>query len=152
MIFITETLKLDQPSVKSSFFNSSSEDGVICSCLPACDRILYEVDLNSVMLRSMDQELILIDVHFQYMNMMKYRTDVAFGFLDLLVGFGGVAGLFLGSSLLSLVEIFYSITFGLACHSIHFNMRQRNMQKNVKKVMGRRSINSNQTQPPIKYF
>lgn len=58
------------------------------------------------------------DVHFVYDNMIKYRTDVTFGFLDLLVSFGGIAGLFLGCSLLSLVEIIYYLTFCLVMLAI----------------------------------
>lgn len=45
--------------------------------------------------------------------MVKYRTDITFGWLDLLVGFGGIAGLFLGCSILSGVECFYCLTIGL---------------------------------------
>lgn len=36
-----------------------------------------------------------------------YRTDVTFGWLDLMVAFGGIAGLFLGCSILSGLEIVY---------------------------------------------
>lgn len=50
-----------------------------------------------------------IDLHFQSSNIVKYRTDVTFGWLDLMVAFGGIAGLFLGCSLLSGVEIIYYI-------------------------------------------
>lgn len=48
-----------------------------------------------------------IDIHFQSANIVKYRTDVTFGWLDLMVSFGGIAGLFLGCSILSGVEIIY---------------------------------------------
>jgi Amiloride-sensitive sodium channel len=48
-----------------------------------------------------------IDFHFQSANIVKYRTDVTFGWLDLMVSFGGIAGLFLGCSILSGVEIVY---------------------------------------------
>lgn len=48
-----------------------------------------------------------IDLHYQSANIVKYRTDVTFGWLDLMVAFGGIAGLFLGCSLLSGVEIVY---------------------------------------------
>jgi hypothetical protein len=48
-----------------------------------------------------------IDVHYQSANLVKYRTDLTFGWLDLLVAFGGIAGLFLGCSMLSGVEIIY---------------------------------------------
>lgn len=123
----------------------------MCSCLPACDRVRYEVDLNTIVLRDMDRELILMDVHFQYMNMMKYRTDVAFGFLDLLVGYGGVAGLFLGSSLLSLVEILYYLTVGLVFHSVRFKGSSI-IGNNVSRVSGRKSIHLKPNQQINNYF
>lgn len=48
-----------------------------------------------------------LDFHYQSANIVKYRTDVTFGWLDLMVSFGGIAGLFLGCSILSGVEIVY---------------------------------------------
>lgn len=74
-----------------------------------------------------DNDNLTIDFHYQTANIVKYRTDVTFGWLDLLVSFGGkinfsknfiqsifplkgIAGLFLGCSILSFVEIFYYIT------------------------------------------
>lgn len=48
-----------------------------------------------------------IDFHFQSANLVKYRTDVTFSWLELMVSFGGIAGLFLGCSILSGVEILY---------------------------------------------
>lgn len=48
-----------------------------------------------------------LDFHYQSANLVKYRTDITFGWLDLMVSFGGIAGLFLGCSILSAVEIFY---------------------------------------------
>jgi Amiloride-sensitive sodium channel len=48
-----------------------------------------------------------LDFHYQSANLVKYRTDITFGWLDLMVSFGGIAGLFLGCSILSAVEIIY---------------------------------------------
>lgn len=48
-----------------------------------------------------------LDFHYQSANIVKYRTDVTFGWLDLMVSFGGIAGLFLGCSILSGAEFFY---------------------------------------------
>jgi hypothetical protein len=50
-----------------------------------------------------------VEIHYQSANIVKYRTDVTFGWLDLMVAFGGIAGLFLGCSLLSGVEIIYYV-------------------------------------------
>lgn len=47
--------------------------------------------------------------------MVRYRREVLFGWVDLLVAFGGIAGLFLGFSLLSGVEILYYFTLRACC-------------------------------------
>lgn len=54
-----------------------------------------------------DRDNLTLDFHYQSANLVKYRTDITFGWLDLMVSFGGIAGLFLGCSILSAVEIFY---------------------------------------------
>lgn len=48
-----------------------------------------------------------VDVHFQSGSLVRYRTYVNFGWLDLMVAFGGIAGLFLGCSILSSIEMVY---------------------------------------------
>lgn len=81
-----------------------------------------------------------IDFHFQSANIVKYRTDVTFGWLDLMVSFGGIAGLFLGCSILSGVEIFYYflvITF----RSI------RQLKNNVGNLMNKHSSQIASTKP-----
>lgn len=54
----------------------------------------------------------------QYSNidlLCLYLFEVLFGWVDLLVSFGGIAGLFLGFSLLSGVEIIYYFTLRTCC-------------------------------------
>lgn len=46
---------------------------------------------------------------------IRYKREVLFGWVDLLVSFGGIAGLFLGFSLLSGVEIIYYFTLRACC-------------------------------------
>lgn len=46
---------------------------------------------------------------------IRYKREVLFGWVDLLVSFGGIAGLFLGFSLLSGVEIIYYFTMRAFC-------------------------------------
>lgn len=57
--------------------------------------------------------MIELDIHFESETMIKYRTDVVFGFLDWMVAIGGIAGLFLGASVISLVEVIYHLSVGL---------------------------------------
>lgn len=46
---------------------------------------------------------------------IRYQREVLFGWVDLLVSFGGIAGLMLGFSLLSAAEIFYYFTIRAVC-------------------------------------
>lgn len=56
-------------------------------------------------------------VNIEYLTwpIIRYKREVLFGWVDLLVSFGGIAGLFLGFSLLSGVEIVYYFTMRACC-------------------------------------
>lgn len=56
-------------------------------------------------------------VNIEYLTwpIIRYKREVLFGWVDLLVSFGGIAGLFLGFSLLSGVEIIYYFTMRAFC-------------------------------------
>lgn len=56
-------------------------------------------------------------VNIEYLTwpIIKYKREVLFGWVDLLVSFGGIAGLFLGFSLLSGVEVIYYFTLRAVC-------------------------------------
>ena len=56
-------------------------------------------------------------VNIEYLTwpIIRYKREVLFGWVDLLVSFGGIAGLFLGFSLLSGVEIIYYFTLRACC-------------------------------------
>lgn len=56
-----------------------------------------------------------LEIEFVSLPMVRYKREVIFGWVDLLVAFGGIAGLFLGFSLLSGVEILYYFTIRACC-------------------------------------
>lgn len=56
-----------------------------------------------------------INIEFLTWPIIRYKREVLFGWVDLLVSFGGIAGLFLGFSLLSGVEIIYYFTIRAGC-------------------------------------
>lgn len=56
-----------------------------------------------------------VNVEFLTWPIIRYKREVLFGWVDLLVSFGGIAGLFLGFSLLSGVEIIYYFTLRTFC-------------------------------------
>lgn len=56
-----------------------------------------------------------VNIEFLTWPIIRYKREVLFGWVDLLVSFGGIAGLFLGFSLLSGVEIIYYFTLRTCC-------------------------------------
>ncbi|KAL1514317.1 hypothetical protein ABEB36_003590 [Hypothenemus hampei] len=83
--------------------------GTKCDCQLGCRNTVYEVEtLNSKAISS--NFVNRIEIGFVSWPMVRYKREVLFGWVDLLVSFGGIAGLFLGFSILSGVEIFYYFT------------------------------------------
>lgn len=56
-----------------------------------------------------------MNVEYLTWPIIRYKREVLFGWVDLLVSFGGIAGLFLGFSLLSGVEIIYYFSLRACC-------------------------------------
>ncbi|CAF4816472.1 unnamed protein product [Pieris macdunnoughi] len=83
---------------------------ISCGCLPICEDVNYVIQSNDI------QEWFL-GTNLQWgiasYPRMRYRRDIIFGFTDLLVAVGGMAGLFLGCSVLSFLEIIYFLTLRL---------------------------------------
>ncbi len=97
---------------QSQFFED--EEGIECSCLPECSRIQYSITMGPIYDEpAIGDYDVKIDIHYKSKSMLKYRTDVTFGWIDLVVGFGGILGLFFGFSLLSGAEIIYFCTIRL---------------------------------------
>lgn len=118
----------DEKVLNNEYFDEN-EQGIECSCLPECSRIEYAVTMSPIYdMKAINEEFVKIDVHYASPIMMKYRTDVTFSWLDLVVGFGGILGLFFGCSLLSGAEICYFSTIGL------YYQYQKNRGKIVKKI------------------
>jgi len=102
--FISGVFNYEKPPLGNPFFDDSF-DGMSCPCLPECNRVDYAIEVSTNIVSNDDN--MTIDFHYQSSNIVKYRTDVTFGWLDLMVSFGGIAGLFLGCSILSGIEIVY---------------------------------------------
>ncbi|XP_039276827.1 sodium channel protein Nach-like isoform X2 [Nilaparvata lugens] len=98
----TETLRGFEEQEMFSPLNCSD-------CLPTCHENMYDVD-NELIKDTMPMSQTsfgYLDIYYKNEGAVKYQRDVTFGWLDLLVSFGGIAGLFLGFSLLSIVEVVY---------------------------------------------
>ncbi|KAF2898253.1 hypothetical protein ILUMI_07924 [Ignelater luminosus] len=85
-----------------------------CNCQLGCSNTVYEVEkLNEH--GSTDDVNRGLEAEFVSWPMVRYKREVLFGWVDLLVSFGGIAGLFLGFSLLSGVELIYYFTIRACC-------------------------------------
>ncbi|XP_046434381.1 pickpocket protein 19-like [Neodiprion fabricii] len=101
---------------KNAYFGNDTV-GMNCSCPPECEGYNYRYQITHTKLRdSIAFNTIFIDVHYESASMLRYRMDIVYTQLDLLVSFGGVFGLFLGGSILSFVELLYHLTIGLIGH------------------------------------
>ncbi|KAJ8977937.1 hypothetical protein NQ317_017405 [Molorchus minor] len=94
-----------------------------CSCLPNCDEVNYVID-------DIDTREWFLGSNLQWglkdYPKMRLRRDIIFGFSDLLVYIGGMAGLFLGCSVLSFIEIFYYFTLRL-----YWFLRRHGRESNI---------------------
>ncbi|PSN38910.1 hypothetical protein C0J52_16366, partial [Blattella germanica] len=106
-----------------------------CHCELGCSNTVYEVEKltgelivqeEKTQLHKLCKEKILIfifllnsngslEIGFVSWPMVRYKREVLFGWVDLLVSFGGIAGLFLGFSLLSGIEVIYYFTMRAIC-------------------------------------
>ncbi|CAG9769818.1 unnamed protein product [Ceutorhynchus assimilis] len=81
-----------------------------CKCPVNCEEVNYVAE-------DVDEHEFLWESNLQYgirhFPEMRLRRDVIFGFSDLLVYIGGVMGLFLGSSVLTVIELLYYFTLRL---------------------------------------
>jgi amiloride-sensitive sodium channel len=116
LVKYNEIFNAEKPLTKNPFFDDD-EDGIECFCLPECSRIEFSTAMSPIYDEKLiDEDFVQLDIHFGSSTMMKYRTDVTFGWMDLVVGFGGILGLFFGCSLLSGVEFIYFSTIALLIH------------------------------------
>ncbi|XP_021936739.1 pickpocket protein 19-like isoform X2 [Zootermopsis nevadensis] len=107
-----------QPREANEFFSDAVE-GMKCVCAPDCSFSQYTTAMSMYRIAEGGgneediKNTIFMDIHFENPAIVRYRTDISYSWLDLLVAFGGIAGLCLGFSLLSGAELFYYLTFRL---------------------------------------
>jgi acid-sensing ion channel, other len=81
-----------------------------CDCLPTCDSILYSpifVSTRITKLHDSNDTKSSFKLEFSDSDVLVYRRSLAFGTVTLLSNVGGLLGLFLGVSFLSIIEFFY---------------------------------------------
>ncbi|XP_073830574.1 amiloride-sensitive sodium channel pickpocket 23 [Musca autumnalis] len=82
-------------------------------CELSCSKTVYNIEKLIKNIERPDAPGVLVE--FLTWPIIRYKREVLFGWVDLLVSFGGIASLFLGFSLLSGVEIIYYFTLRACC-------------------------------------
>ncbi|EDW58960.1 uncharacterized protein Dvir_GJ10611 [Drosophila virilis] len=77
-----------------------------CKCYPNCTHTQYHAATFTDRLSSMESKnnFIEVDVYFQEETLFSYRSTLHITMLDLMVSYGGIAGLFLGLSVLGAIN------------------------------------------------
>jgi acid-sensing ion channel, other len=90
----------------------SDSNTSFCGCLPDCNTIEYPFNVidQSMPLSNSSEIHSVVTVLFGDSEFMAYRRYERFGGVTLLSNIGGLLGLFLGVSLLSIVEVLYFFT------------------------------------------
>uniref|UniRef100_A0A1I8Q4T2 Uncharacterized protein n=1 Tax=Stomoxys calcitrans TaxID=35570 RepID=A0A1I8Q4T2_STOCA len=124
LLFQQFTKVLQKPLSNYDEFNDD------CHCLPVCTSLDYETEIsegsfnventliaigNFQGIREQNPVLVVTTlwIYFKEPQFITSRRSELYGITDLLANFGGVCGLFVGVSLLSVVEIFYHFTLRL---------------------------------------
>ncbi|XP_037959098.1 pickpocket protein 19 [Teleopsis dalmanni] len=125
-------------------------DAMLCKCYRNCFSLNYFADVRPSFIPPEvrgNMSYVDLDVFFRYESMMVYRTRLIFGWVDLLVAFGGIAGLFLGCSLISAMEIVYFVFVELPNYlsqRIRDKLQERRIETNNN--LSSNTINHNITQ------
>ncbi|KAJ1527770.1 hypothetical protein ONE63_007725 [Megalurothrips usitatus] len=83
----------------------SRKEGLYCPCVPACTEPEYNIVTQESF--GIAHNTSRIELTLDRLPSERYKRNVVRGRLDMVVSMGGAAGLFVGASLLSFVELFY---------------------------------------------
>jgi acid-sensing ion channel, other len=101
-------------NLRKSVFDEESITFKSCDCLPNCNSIEYEFELRESKIiqenLAMNISTASVEVYFSDDEYIAYRRYASHGAVTFLSNFGGLMGLFLGVSLLSVIETFYFFT------------------------------------------
>ncbi|SPP86159.1 pickpocket protein 19 [Drosophila guanche] len=134
-------------------FVRNNFQGMLCKCYRNCYSLNYISDVRPAFLPPDvygNYSYVDLDVHYRFETIMVYRTSLVFGWVDLMVSFGGIAGLFLGCSLISGMELAYFLCIEVPAYGIE-GLRQH-WRSHRKRATGNSStdtptLNFRQTMP-----
>ncbi|XP_024081637.1 sodium channel protein Nach-like [Cimex lectularius] len=132
-----ESLRFYKPpnSVVEDFHPAESKNTLDCHhCLPTCNEVNYDAitELSKDQFAKRVQQGY-IDVFYKSSGAVKYKRDITYDLIKLIVDMGAIGGLFLGGSLLSILEIIYWLSKSLI--SIRWSLKHDNIrQQDPKKI------------------
>ncbi|XP_013101051.2 pickpocket protein 19 [Stomoxys calcitrans] len=123
-----------------------------CKCFNNCYSLQYMTYVRPTFLPADvrgSKSYVDLDIHFRSETMMIYRTSLVFTWIDLMVAFGGIAGLFMGCSLISAVEVLYFLfiqvpTFAYKEFQNKKNFKRKTPNSNFSKTYSNRVITPSQ--------
>lgn len=121
--------------------NSLHNANLTTKCLPVCDSITYdaEISISKIELKALKKfvpdgfRIIKITVLFKDQQYFASLRSELYGTMDFMAACGGILSLFMGISLLSVIEIIYFATIRLTC-----NLRKRNLAK--KRMLAQQNV------------
>ncbi|KAF9411727.1 hypothetical protein HW555_009556 [Spodoptera exigua] len=118
-----------QNARETMLHRESSQEDYVCHCLPSCNSVDYDAEILKTdfnlqkLIGTIDKIYKLpdknelesynyskLEIYFKKPRFLSMRRSELFGIIDFLANCGGLLGLFLGFSFLSLMEIIYFVT------------------------------------------
>ncbi|XP_056634912.1 pickpocket protein 28-like [Diorhabda sublineata] len=95
-----------------------------CDCMPICTSMYYRLETSQspwdwkaqLEMNDKKKHLSSFQIYFKGNQFVTMERNELFGITDFLANFGGLLGLFVGFSLLSLIEIIYFLTLRIYCN------------------------------------
>ncbi|GJQ86101.1 hypothetical protein Trydic_g15257 [Trypoxylus dichotomus] len=95
-----------------------------CECLPSCSSVKYSFETSQtdyfwrsfVDSGNFGSYRSLLNIHFKHAQYIPLERKEMFGAMDFIAYCGGLLGLFIGFSFISLIEVFYFLTLRIGCN------------------------------------
>ncbi|XP_072394413.1 pickpocket protein 28-like [Diabrotica undecimpunctata] len=95
-----------------------------CDCMPICTSMYYNLETSQATwdwqaqfeTNDKQKHMSSFQIYFKSNQFVTMERNELFGITDFLANFGGLLGLFVGFSLLSLIEIVYFLTLRIFCN------------------------------------
>lgn len=112
------------------YHENEKDSKIFCNCLPTCSSVSYDFELSQLQFdmeelneyvkyiyddQGEDFVTATFEIIFKDDYFMSSQRNEIYGWKDFIANCGGVIGLFIGTSIISFIEIFYYLVFKLLC-------------------------------------